>query len=944
MFPKMNEFILKYTEPAKNFNEALPIGNGSLGAMVYGRCDTERLSLNHDTLWSGKPFKATREGAYEAYCRARNAMDNDDPARAEEELECGFVSYDTATYLPLGDLFIEYNNGKAVSNYQRRLDMKSGAVYTDCDLHSAIHFVSHKYRCLITVLKFTDTNGSVKLRLTSQLKNEICEYEGGLLLSGQCPTLMGRKGIINYGTEGIKFTTILKAVTDGEKNVCDGILEIKNASYAELFLCTETSYRDHNCSSLNDYSERAKSECVLAVLEGADKLFSENSEYYAEKLGAVSLELDSGIYDTDTVSRLSEEEKNASLVELLFNYGRYLIIASSSPDSQATNLQGIWNEELVPPWKSNYTVNINTEMNYWSTLPCGLTEFHIPVIELLKKLSDNGRETAKEFYHVGGYVAHHNADIWGNTPAVGTYGEGEILRGTTVYSHWCGASGWLCRNVFEYYEYTLDIEFLKNTAFPLMKGAAEFYLDMLREVDGRLAISPSTSPENKYQLNGKSFAIAKYTTMTQSIVADLFKNCIRTCDILGIDDEFKTRIAEALPRLKPYKLDSEGRIMEWDREYEECDRQHRHVSHLYGLYPADLITTESSPELANAVKRSLEVRGDDGTGWSLAWKACLWAKLKDGDHALKLIKRQLMLVSSETLKCNLHNGGTYPNLLDAHPPFQIDGNFGITAAIALLFLQCEDNKLKILPALPSEFANGCVKGLKAKGNITVDIEWKNGSVTSVRLYSPTAQSVVLQYKGKDNYIKLSQNKEYLFKPNAPCVDDTNYLIVVDMQNDFIDGSLGTPEAVDVVSNVKKAIDDFNGRIIFTRDTHDDDYLNTREGKRLPVPHCIKGSNGWQITDKLDTSMAFAVIDKPTFGSWKLIELLESENKISKIKSVTLIGVCTDICVISNAMLIKARFPEVDINVIANCCAGVNKEGHERALSAMEACQIDIIRS
>lgn len=754
----MDEHFLRYTSPATCFNEALPIGNGSLGAMVYGGVRTERLSLNHDTLWSGKPGRFVRSGAYEAYLEAVRRMDADDPAGAEEALETGFVSPDTATYLPMGDLLIEYSCGSEdPDSYSRRLDMRRGLAITECPEHTAKHFVSKAFGSLVTSIGFRSPS-ALRLSLRSLLKCRTFADNGALVLSGRSPDGMNRNGIYDYGNGGIEFSVALMLTTDGTVSVFGDRIEVRDAISVNICLSAETSYADHTRIDRTDHRERALCNCSRCLDAGYEAVLDEHIGYFSDAYDRAGIDISHTAVKDDTLKRLASDEKGAGEVELLFDLGKYLVISSSAPGSQATNLQGIWNEQLIPPWKSNYTVNINTEMNYWCTLPCGLTEFHEPVIELVKKLSDTGRTTAREFYRADGYVAHHNADIWGNTAAVGRYGEGRVFRGTTVYSYWCGASGWLCRSVFEYYEYTLDREYLRDTAYPLMKGAAEFYLSMLREVNGRLVISPSTSPENMYRRDGRAYAIAKYTTMTQSIVADLFRNCIRACEILGSDTEFAQRLSELLPRVCVFDIDQTGRLMEWDGEYEECDKEHRHVSHLYGLYPGELVTTESAPELVDAFRRSLDVRGDDGTGWSLAWKACLWAKLKDGERAMKLIKRQLRLVPGDELVCNLHNGGTYPNMLDAHPPFQIDGNFGIATAILMLFLQCENGKIKLLPALPAELDSGAVHGLRAKGGVSVDISWKDGNAEYARLSSPISQEVLVQLGERVDRVRLEAGR------------------------------------------------------------------------------------------------------------------------------------------------------------------------------------------
>ena len=384
---------------------------------------------------------------------------------------------------------------------------------------------------------------------------------------------------------------------------------------------------------------------------------------------------------------------------------------------------------------------------------CNLRECYGPMISLVKKIADTGRAVAKEFYHARGFTSHHNIDLWGMANPVG-----RKTRGSTVYAFWNLSSGWLCRHLYEYYLYTADAQFLRETAYPIMCEAARFYLDLLvEEPDGRLILTPSTSPENCFFHQGQKLALTRYTTMSQSIVQNLFSDILESARILGIRDEFTDEIEEKLPRLRPFTLGAEGQLLEWDSEYREVDPYHRHSSHLYGLYPGALITTDTTPTLAEACKRSLLLRGDAGTGWGLAWKLNLWAKLKDGDHALRLLDNQLTLC--EEMGTNMSNGGgTYPNMLDAHPPFQIDGNFGSASGIAQLLLQCEDGEIKLLPALPSAFTQGEVKGLVAHGGVTVNLSWQNGGLSECVLCAPREMTVTVRYGEQRKLQPLKANE------------------------------------------------------------------------------------------------------------------------------------------------------------------------------------------
>ncbi|MBQ7049497.1 MAG: glycoside hydrolase family 95 protein, partial [Firmicutes bacterium] len=424
--------------------------------------------------------------------------------------------------------------------------------------------------------------------------------------------------------------------------------------------------------------------------------------------------------------------------------------------TQATNLQGIWSALIQPPWNCNYTININTEMNYWPTLMCGLTECTQPLVAFIQKIAQTGRAAAQNFYGAEGFTSHHNVDLWGHASPVG----GRDNPSSNLYANWCLSSGWLCAHLFWQYEYTLDEDFLRSTAYPIMKEAAKFYLSVMIEDNGELILCPSSSPENAYYGDdGKKHALTKKATMSQAIIYELLTNCLKSCRILGIDADFAARLQAALDKIHPHTIGADGRLLEWDKDYEDAEVHHRHVSHLYGLFPGEQITCEATPELAEACKKTLEVRGDAGTGWSLGWKVNLWAKLKDGDRTLKLVHDQLTYVSStETKYAGM--GGTYPNMLDAHPPFQIDGNFGVTSGIAQMFVQHENGKILILPALPSSFADGEIRGLRTKGDITLSIAWKGGKAEKVTLVSPFTQ--VVQVQVNDQLIEVSLKADEVY--------------------------------------------------------------------------------------------------------------------------------------------------------------------------------------
>ena len=759
------EKFLKYGKSAKVFEEALPLGNGQLGAMVYGRTDKERISLNHDTLWSGKPGQTMVDGAYEANELAKQLVMDGKNGDAQWKLECGFTGTWLNSYLFLGTLYIErLGSSASPSKYIRTLDLENSIVKVNYEEDGIDfereYFVSFPDNCVMVKLR---SSKPVSYELTGECigKSAVTADNDKLYLVGECPSQIApeyashEKPII-YDGEGVKVTGIAKVVCDGKSRYGWEKVTITDATDVTIYFCAETSFVAFDKKP----DKPTFKPCLERVERLAQKSYEEILAAHTKDVNELynRVTVDFGGEETDkmTDERLHSDNKDVALCELLYNFGRYLIIASSREGSRATNLQGIWNEKFYAAWSSNYTVNINTEMNYWPVLMCNLVNCNLPMVDLVKNVSVNGEETAKHFYHAKGFTSHHNIDLWANTTPVGNK-----RAGCAGYAYWNGSSGWLCRHLFEHYEYTLDKEFLANTAYPIMKKCAEFYLDIMTEIDGKLVVCPSTSPENAFNKNGYGTSIALYTAMSQGIVEDLFRNITESAKVLGIDDEFTREVAAKTPMLNVYEIGSDGQLLEYDEEYEERDIHHRHVSHLYGMYPGALITTESTPELANACRRTLERRGDESTGWSMGWKVCLWAKLKDGDRAFKLVKTQLKFVDPTNDDMVWNGGGTYANMFDAHPPFQIDGNFGVTAGITQMFLQCEDGKIKILPALPSDFKNGKIGGLLAKGNIKVDIEWKDSKLSSLKLSTPIEQTTIINIDGKDMEIKLAANEEYV---------------------------------------------------------------------------------------------------------------------------------------------------------------------------------------
>ncbi len=756
----MSDSILLYNSPAKAWTQALPIGNGTLGAMVWGGAEKETLSLNHDELWSGKPKDTVREGAPESFKKAQKLALEGRLLEAKKEVEENFHSVFSQAYMPLGEMQLDFALSGAVRNYKRTLDLKTAAAaveFTCKGVEYKREFIaSFPDKAIAVKLTCSENKLNFTVGLNSKLRSFATLNGAVLCLDGECPgeQMPGNNTRPTYYDEpenrGMKFRAALRVETDGKLGNKDNLIEVKKATYAYVYFTAETSFNGfdkHPYLNGKEYIEPCMKR--LEALPSYSVIRGNQLADYAVLYNRVELDLGGEESSVPTDKRLrafKRTKDDASLITLVYNYGRYLAISSSREGSQPSTLQGIWNDKVMPPWNSNYTVNINTEMNYWPVLMCRMPEVNLPLVQMVKELSISGADTAKRQYNSKGWVSHHNVDLWRlSTP----------VAGSASWAFWHGSSGWLCEHLFEHYEYTLDLDYLKNTAYPIMKGAAEFYLDILVEHEGKLVLAPGTSPENGFIYEREWCPVGKYSTMSMSIARELFENCIKACNVLGADSGFAAELQAALDKFPDFKLGSEGQLLEYDDDYKEDEIHHRHCSHLYALHPARLITVDGTPELAAACKKTLERRGDNGTGWSLGWKINFWARLFDGDHALKLIGMQLRPVKSVGVNYT-RGGGTYENLFDAHPPFQIDGNFGFVSGITEMLVQSHSGRIYLLPALPQKWQNGSIKGVLAKGNVVVDLEWKNGRLAAYSLEGEGEFTVIVD--GKEKKVKLNGKK------------------------------------------------------------------------------------------------------------------------------------------------------------------------------------------
>jgi alpha-L-fucosidase 2 len=771
-----SDHLLWYNQPAQYFEESLLLGNGKMGATVFGGVASDKIYLNDATLWSGEPVDANMNPeAYKNLPAIREALKNEDYKLADslnKKLQGKF----SESYAPLGTLYINFKTGDSAQKYYRELNIDDAVSKVEYQINGVKftreYFVSYPDKVMVVKLTSSKKGAlSFDIKFESQLKYKIATSGNSLNANGFAPVqaMPGYLGEISDAlvfdeNRGTRFTALTKIKSaEGTVTTTDSTLSCKNGTEVLIFVSIATSFNgfDKNpaINGLNQV-QIANDQLNRAYIKSFQKLKESHLADYHKFFGRVSLNLGKteapDLPTNERLMRYAEGKEDKNLEILYFQYGRYLLISSSRTPGVPANLQGIWNPYIRPPWSSNYTLNINAEENYWLAENANLSEMHHPMLGFIKNISETGRITAKTFYGANGWVACHNSDIWAMSNPVGNFGQGD-----PVWANWNMGGAWLSTHLWEHYLFTQDKVFLKTDAYDIMRGAAQFCLDWLVEdKEGKLITSPSTSPENKYVTpNGYHGATFYGGTADIAMIRACLQQAVDASKILDQDVDFRQKLESTLARLKPYQVGKNGNLQEWYYDWEDEDPRHRHQSHLFGLFPGHQITPYSTPELADACRKTLEMKGDETTGWSKGWRINLWARLGDGNHAYKMYRELLRYVDPDGVKTSYNRGGgTYPNLLDAHPPFQIDGNFGGAASVIEMLVQSGENEIRLLPALPDAWDNGKVTGICTRGGYEISMEWDNHNLRKVTVLAKKGGNTTLIYGNKQKAVSLKKGK------------------------------------------------------------------------------------------------------------------------------------------------------------------------------------------